>query len=351
MEPRDVVPVQVSRPSARATPRIGLNKPLRIEIKDVYTGDHDAGEVLLTTAVKSAASYDAQPLAVQATHKLDKEVPVHLPFRAAEPGSPIVYYTPAVLDRKLTVDVRMDFDRFDRDRYDRYVELIGKALTLPVFVGATALGGPAGAGTAAAAIYAASSGIKVLFRAFDRWRDGTNDADLYSTLSVNLEAVGEVPTSSGYYLCWDDDKELMLSPDGAWSDDATIAGAKGDEFDVDDNGRLIYRGTDRRVDNISDGYVLLHISGVEDDSLKNFQPTAASAALVSKFVGTEGSLVGDIAELAEAYNDFVFLRRISEIDKKLENVTGSEKTKLQEQRAATLKHIQSDAVKNLIESK
>jgi hypothetical protein len=329
---------------------IGLNNPLRIEIKDVWTGDHDSGEALLTTAVKSAATYEAQPLAVQAIHRLQRG-PQHLPFRAQYAGSPIVYYSKAALDTELLVDVRLDFDRFDKDRYINYLQLLEKAAKLPVFLGAGALGGVSGAG-AAAAVFLAASGIKVLFNAIDRWRDGDNPADLAATFAINLETPGEVPTRAGYYLCWNDGTRFQVSPRDTWQDDdVVIAGSRGDEFSVDDSGHLVYRGSGSRVDNTPDAYVLLHISGTKDDRLADFQPAAASAALLKKFVGTEGSLVGDFVELAEAYNDFVFLRQVINIDSDIAEASSKEeKDQLLSQRAATLKHIQTREVKDLLRS-
>jgi hypothetical protein len=347
----DVVPVEVDTvPGGTAShPRIGMNRPLNIQIKDVFSGEHDAGEMLLSTAVKSAASFDAQPLALQAIHKLEPQ-PMHLPFRASRPGSPIVYYTPAALDRTLTLDVRMDFDRFDRDRYERYVDVISKAAQLPVFVGASALAGLGGGAGAAAAIYAAASGIKVILRAIDRWRDGSNAADLFATFDINLATPGEAPTPPGYHLFWNDGTRFQVSADDSWSASTVVAGTEGEEFKVDKEGRLRYRETDLRVDNVPYQYVLLYISGSEDDKLTDFQPTAAAAAVLSKFVQSDGTIVEDIAELAEAYNDFVFVRRVTAIDKKLAKATGTKKSELQKERDATVKHIQTSEVKDLLES-
>jgi hypothetical protein len=330
---------------------IGMNLPLNIQIKDVFSGEHDAGEMLLTTAVKSAASFDAQPLAIQAIHKLRPE-PMHLPFRAAEAGSPVVYYSPSALDRTVTVDVRMDFDSFDRERYEHYVDLISKAAQLPVFLGASALGGLAGGASAAAAIYAASSGVKVLLRAIDRWRDGTNESDMYSTFDINLDTPGEAPTSSGYYLCWNDGTPFQVSADDSWSTATTTqAGTEGEEFKVDKQGRLLYRETGLRVDNVPYQYALLYVSGTEDGQLADFEPTAATAAVLSKFVKTDGTIVEDITELAAAYNDFVFVQRVTSIDKKLKKAKGTQKSDLQKERDATVKHIQAQEVKDFLESK
>jgi hypothetical protein len=340
-----VVPVESSSGTAQAVP-IGLNNPLRVEIKDVWTGDYRAGEALLTTAVKSAATYDAQPLAIQAIHRLERR-PQHLPFRAQSAGSPIVHYSKAVLDRELLVDVRLDFDRFDEDRYNSYAAVLAKAIKLPVFLGAGALGGMSAAG-AAAAVFLAESGMKVLFNAIDRWRDGDNPADLAATFKINFDSPGEVATTAGYYLCWNDGTRFEISPQHAWENNRVVAGSHGEEFSVNSTGKLIYRQSRERVDNVRDAYVLLHISGTKDDKLADFQPVAASAALLKKFVGTEGSLVEDFAELAEAYNDFVFLRRVKAIDAEIAAATEVEKAGLVNERAATLKHIQSREVQELL---
>lgn len=343
------VPVETSDLGQATTP-IGLNQPLRIEIKDVFTGDHDAGEVLLSTAVKSATTFDAQPLALQATHTLRPEQPQHLPFRASESGSSIVFYTPAVLDRELIVDVRMDFDRYDRDRYDRYITLLSQSATLPVFVGAAVLGGPAAVGATSAAVYAAASGLKVVNRAIDRWSDSHNRADLLSTFAINLETPGELPTKAGYFLCWDDEQDPLVSASGTWDGgDTVVAGERGEEFTVDGNGKLLYRDSGRRVDDLAQGYVLLHISGAADRRLANFAPTAASAALVARFIGGDSDFVGDLAELAQAYNDFYFLRRVGTLDRELAAASDERTTEtLKAERAAVVKHIRSEALVDLL---
>ena len=171
-----------------------------------------------------------------------------------------------------------------------------------------------------------------------------------ATLSINLEAVGELPTAAGYILVWDDDEEQLISVDSDWQDGARLAGRNASEYAVNGSGQLVHKENGKRVTNTISPYILLHVSAAEEPELKDFQPTAASAALVEKFVEPKGSLVEDVAELAEAYNDLIFLKKVASLDQDIKSEKDPEaKKKLKESRSAVLKLIQSRDVKELVE--
>src|SRR5688500_6687471 len=79
------------------TDPIGLNKPLLIRIQQIFTGGSEAGEVLITSAVKSAWVHAGAPYAMHGVRK-HVQPGQFLPFASTEDGSPIVYYSRACLD-------------------------------------------------------------------------------------------------------------------------------------------------------------------------------------------------------------------------------------------------------------
>ncbi len=111
---------------------IGMNLPLYIRLHRVFTGDRSSRAMLVTSSVKSITTFEAGPRALNfVIPGVDQhQFPTWSP---AEPGSPIVYFTPANLDQTLGLEVRLAFDDLDRDLYDRWIDVARQALGLPVF--------------------------------------------------------------------------------------------------------------------------------------------------------------------------------------------------------------------------
>lgn len=124
---------------------IGLGLPLTVMIREVYTGKYPKGnlfgnkkDLLVTSAIKSIASFEAKPKAlnflvngVKSGSRLERPA-------ASSQGTPIVFYSPALLERSLTLDLTMVFDNFPQETFDQIGNFFTAAGGLPIFLAQSA---------------------------------------------------------------------------------------------------------------------------------------------------------------------------------------------------------------------
>ncbi|MFE7845928.1 hypothetical protein ACFUTX_12150 [Microbacterium sp. NPDC057407] len=317
----------------------------------VFPGDeeHNRGKsAILTSAVRSPMLHDAAPLAM---HYLYSSVPYGslLGSRADEPGSDVIYYSPAELSAELDVTVRLAFDRFNRETFDSWVDAAATAASLPVF----AVSGPTGA----AWIAVAQNAAKLVTRIADKAIDGDNDRVM--TWRVNLSSPGRDLTKSGYVLLYPDGNELIPANPGKHADqvistDGSFSRA-GDQFEVR-NGKLCWAGTDDVV-LTGDSYVLVFINGAKIRELEGWAAAAVSANLAEKFLNADRVDADDAIAAFKLFNDVRWLREIGTIDRDAAALAkekdSAEKTKklkeLETRRDAARKNIQDDSVRELYE--
>lgn len=100
-----------------------VGKPLAIWITSAHAG-HLAGSfwrgarsVLVSSAVRSWVTPDAQPRALNILKsRVEKGQPIGLPA-ATEQGTPLVFYSPAMVDRRLTLTIEFAFDDVDEELF------------------------------------------------------------------------------------------------------------------------------------------------------------------------------------------------------------------------------------------
>jgi hypothetical protein len=96
-------------------------------------------------------------------------------------------------------------------------------------------------------------------------------------------------------------------------------------------------------------YVILAVDGAKRPELEAFAPTAASAAVLSRFLGineTQGLSLDPLLDALTLYNDFKFRSAIDRIDAELKTVTdATKKADLAKEREAYLKNISKDVMK------
>lgn len=327
---------------------IGVNKPMLIRIQSIFTGQQASGDALITSAVRSALDNEAAPWAMHGVHQ-DVEPEKFLRFRATAPGSPVMYYTKACLDTSLNLETRLSFDRFDQDKYNRYVDLLASAAKLPVFAATGGMFGPAGAFGSGAAIVAASKAVKVVLNMIDDALDDNEKADFISTYTLDLDTPGISRAKAGWFLMRDDDQDesVLISASGSMGDDTQFVN---DDvaFKVDSQGNLVYKESGRLVDDLDQPYVLIHISGTENDELDGFVPAAATAVLLDKFITKGNDTIENLTDMVSAYNDLVMTRRAIKLGEDSKKATGEEKDKLVAQREAVVKHIQDEELQKMI---
>lgn len=337
--------------------RIKPGSPLSIRITSVFLGDEDHARgrsAMLTSAVRSPMLHDAAPLAM---HYLYRDVPYGqvLAARADEPGSDVIYYSPAETGASLDVTVRLAFDRFDKDTFDSWVEAAATAASLPVF----AVSGPAGAAWVAVAKNAAKLVTRVIDRAVDR------DNDRIMTWRVNLSDPGRALTQSGYVLLYPDGNELLPAPTvDADSESASTSAVStmgafergGDRFVVRD-GRLYWADAPDKPVRTGDAYVLVYVNGAKLRELEGWGAAAVSADLAEKFLNAESTGAQDALAAFKLFNDFRWLKEVESLDREAaalgKKPDSTEKARalkeLHARRDAAKKNIQDDLVRDLYE--
>jgi len=335
------VELGVPIPQDEESPPIGINRPLYLRIGEVYSGKRH-GDALLLSAIKSGI--DNSP-AAYAMHGLWQGIkpdePQNLTFQAPSAGSSVMYYTAACLEPSLNLHVRISYDRFDEERYSRWIDLISQTALLPIFTAAGGIFGPAGPLGGAAVVSAGKKIAKVITGVLDRRIDGNDDDDLIANYTLNLDLPGLQRDQAGWILMRDDDDPMFINA----AEDA------GDKYVVDGRGRLRYRSSGRSVtEDWSEPFVLLHVSGYEDERLNGFEPLAATAELLAKFTESQGDLVGDLTELVSALNDVTMAKKATDLSSQIDSsAEGPAREKLQKRRAAVIKHIQDDEIREMVE--
>lgn len=302
---------------------IGPGKPLTVRVEEIYTGKHPAAgifgrksDVLITSAVKSYATFDAQP---RALNFIRKDATAKTRFTDGDPseiGTPIVYYSPALLDRSLTVGLTMVADEFDSE----IINTIGSAFTnvagIPIFLAHSSY------------LLAAGSLIKLIGQAGENLFDGSPFFNQSERVDIDLP--GRRSWEAGY---------VLISASDAFEA----------EYKVDDGGQVVNRTTGARYDG-DNAYVVLSLDGAEDAALKNFTPTAASAELLSRFLGAENKqakIIDSIVEGVKLSNDYRFRKRVDAIDAQLAraNLPQDERDSLTRERAALVKNILNEVLR------
>lgn len=320
---------------------IGAGKPLSLRLMSLYPGDEDHEKLLVCSAVRNPSLFDAAP---QALHYVFDNAPGMAPLRPspAQNGSRVIYYSPAMLDDAMDIELRYAYDDFDLEQYTKLLAASASVLELPVFAVSTTLGGAAGAGAGKAVMYFVKSAIQLVLGALDRRED--DDNDWFSTWTLNLTQAGLEPARAGWVLFYGDNREarVMVPQDGGnWDDQHLLTRDMAYAVDTS-NGTLVYAG-DRSTVVTGEPYALAFLNGAEEPVLEGWKATAVTAALTEKFLNPEGNTVTDLGALFEAYNDATMAVRISQVDEDLA-VPGLPAEKLgalKEKRAALLKNVQN----------
>ena len=301
---------------------IGLGKPLTLRIVSVYPGDlppkggflkKKKRGVMVSSAVKSWQSFDAQPRALNMLKdRAEKKIQISGPA-ATEEGTPLVFYSPALTDRSLILTFEMAFDNVNEDFFTGIGEVFKTAGGLPIF--------------ASAQPYLLAAGV--LFNLGGALGNAIFDsrAEFQGTDSLNFDVAGEEVTPEGY---------AVLSRNEL--DHRTL-----NDFYVED-GTLVHKKTQVPYSG-EIPYVIFSLDGTEDKGLEKFTATAASAALMKQFYNVREGNSGSAEILTESlkyYNDFRYRNEALKIQEQLnEATTEDEKKRLQDKLEAVLKNIQT----------
>jgi hypothetical protein len=301
---------------------VGLGKPLTILIHEIYTGRFPrpgflraASDMLVTSAIKSIASFDAQPLAL---NFLRSQTLPKSRFRrpgANEKGTALIYYSPAVVDISMTLDLSFVFDTFPKDLFDAAGDMMQSAAGVPLFFAHSTYLLGAGALT------------KLIGSAAERLFDGSPSFRVSEPLDIEL--AGNARLSSGF---------LLLS-DGSLDRDFC------QNYHVNQRGQVVDKNEAEYQGDIP--FVVLSIDGAPHPEFASFTATAASAAVLSRFLGAKesGQPLNLVLDAFKIYSDFNFRQQRDTLDKQIDSATPEQKQILEKKRKALTDNISNDLFK------
>jgi len=309
---------------------IGLGLPLSVIVREVYTGEFPKGgffgpkkeDMILTSAIKSIATLEAKP---RALNYLKKKVPAHSRMErpgASEQGTPHIFYSPALLERSLTLDVTVAFDSFDQEIFEQIGNTFTSAAGIPLFV------------TQSFYLIAAGAITKLIGKIGEAIFDSTPEFESSDGLDIFLP--GSAPLPAGF---------VLITSDNVDSVDPTFR----TKYKVSTAGRVVEVANEAKIYNGDVPYVVISVDGTQDDELKSFTPTAVSAAVMSRFFNIkEGKSVPFelLIEALKLYNDISFRKQIIDLDKKIAAMPdGPAKDELKKKRAALQDNILEELLK------
>ncbi|MBX3024669.1 hypothetical protein KF840_07150 [bacterium] len=302
---------------------VAIGSPATVLLRHVYTGRLPHGtifskrkDLLLTSAVRDViTTFNSAPRAV---NLLKQRVGQHTNIvgpDATEDGALLVYYSPALTMQSTTVTFDVAFDDFPQELVDKIGSAISSAGSIPVF------------GPYSGVLIAVGAAIKLLAPLADALVDAKPDFSV--TERLEFEIPGSPLPTAGF--------KVLTSP----TFDHTA-------FEFELGKGLIHKDT-HSVYEGDEPYIVFLLDGTKNDAFEKFTPTAASAALLSRFLTQkEGSelLLNTIVDATKLYNDFKFRSEADRLEEKIKQTPeGPELEELKKKRKAMIDNILTDLLK------
>jgi hypothetical protein len=307
---------------------IGPGLPLTVQIRHIYTGKYPTGNIfgskkdmLVTSAIKSITSFDAKPLAMNfLLDNISAQSRIERP-PASKQGSPFIFYSPALLEKSLTLDLSIVFDNFPEAAFDQVGKLFSEAAGIPIFV------------TYSVYLIAAGILIKLVGAAGEKLFDGK--PTFTSSDALDIYWPGSPPIPAGFMLITSNDVD-KIDPSFRTKYHVTESCKLVDDANNEYNGDI--------------PYIIISLDGTPQDELASFTPTAASAALLSRFYGIKDGQEQPVDLLIEAlkvYNDVHFRQQVDRLDSQIAALPAGDprKNDLQQKRDAVANNILEDLLK------
>ena len=233
---------------------------------------------------------------------------------ASTQGTPIIFYSPALLERSLTLDLTIIFDNFPKEIFEQVGNFFSSAAGLPIFLAQSAY------------LVGAGMLLKIIGDIGEAVFDG--NPSFNSSDAIDIFLPGSKPMLPGFALITDSNVD-QLDPNFR------------NNFQINSAGKVVNSAGKEYDGDVP--YLVISLDGTKSDELKDFTPTAASAAVLSKFFGVKNKQEQSLDVLLDAlklYNDFSYRKQIDQLDEKITNSTDKdEKADLQKKREALLKNI------------
>ena len=252
---------------------IGLGKPLVIEILTVYMGDAPnrvlgwvTGEasLLVTSGARGSQTSKSPPRAINQLVKGigDREF---LEPDAFSNGSPVIFYSPAMINQTTLTAYELVVDSFDHRIFDSISTIFAAAGGLPVFTPASGY------------LLAGSMLIKIFGKLGKSLLE--SDPFLRARINIKFDSPGLAETQASHIVLYNErDAEqfrghLALPVEQPSGQERMRVGNKAT--------REEYRG--------DAPYIIASLNGAKRNDLQEFAPTHASAELLEEFYRAESS--------------------------------------------------------------
>jgi hypothetical protein len=279
---------------------VDFGKPLSVLIRRIYTGrfpeEHmfsDRKPMLISTSVKDITTTSA---GTRALNVLKNDVRPRSVFNgpgAAEQGTNLVYYSPAVASPFITVGMTMIFQDFDNDLFDRLSKLFSASAGVPVFM------------PAATYLIAASTVVKLAGEVGSQILNGHPVLD--ENIQLDFSFGGGPLPAPGFWI---------LSS-------GTLDASK---YQYDPTKGLV-RKSDATPYNGADPVVVVTIDGTPVDGVSNFTPLLASSSVLGRFFNQkENSEVAmdTILDAVKLANDLTFRKKAEETEARLAKLSSGD---------------------------
>lgn len=279
---------------------IGIGKPLCVEVLTVYTGDipgRRRNDLMVASGVKSIETFDAAPRAVNQLIDNSKvgDNRVLLPS-AFNTGTPIVYYSPGVVNATTLIALELISDSFDDSVFSSIGGLFDAAAGIPIFAPAKSL---LVVGSFLVKTFASLG--KALFE---------TDAFLQADVQLRFDTPGfPVSLARHVVLCNERDHNVLKAYK------VQILTGMGEARAV-----LVHRQSGNEYSG-SAPYLIANFNGAKRAELENFTPTLASAALLERFYKADdvgGKAMTALQEGLQLFNDLSFHKKAEQLKKNLD---------------------------------
>ncbi|HEV7689398.1 MAG TPA: hypothetical protein VGO52_01175 [Hyphomonadaceae bacterium] len=278
---------------------IQFGKPLTVEIRYVYPGRFPkpglfdkSKDLLVTSAMKSIASFNKAPRAVNFLVKDVVAREGHGMVAATDDGTPLVFYSPAVDMYNSVLTLEFGFRDFDPAVFKFLSDALKSAAGVPIFA------------TSSFQLTFASSVVtlagdvgKAIFEKPPTFK---------ASEPIQFLRPGSSVSRAGFRLVTQTEADYAVLK----------------AYEVHESGKLIDKNGAAYQGDIP--YMVISMDGRANDSYKDFTPTAASAALLEDYFAIREQGVAELGALKRAlelYNDYRQHKRVEELDEAEKAIT------------------------------
>lgn len=307
---------------------IGPGLPLTLLINEVYTGrfpktnffGNKREDMLVTSAIKSIIVPEAKPRALNMLKKKigQRERPTG---GATEVGVPLIFYSPALLEVSMTLDLTIAFNSFDQDVFDQIAGAVAQAAGIPLFA------------TQSFHLIAASMITKLIGRLGEVIFDRVPEYNASEPLNISLP--GRPPLPAGH---------ILITSENLGTAEAKFRA----DHHINAEGTLVDSANKPYAGDVP--YIIITADGTPHEEFKAFTPTAVSAAVMSRFFNVQDNQAlqfNIVIDALKLFNDFRFRSEVDDLDEQIKALKDGDpkKAELQKKREALLANILEEKLK------